>query len=597
MLSFSAKPWLFHTLAGALILIFGIQIYTESRLKSPTSDEPPHIASGLSYVETGVFVGNPQHPPLLKELSGLSLVLGGVRWPRDQVTEPFIRGEIPRGAEPEWKIGGHIIASGGPDRVLFWARLPFLLIACGLGFLIYWWGRQLFGGLAACCALFLFSLDPTILGHSFLVTMDVGLAAFSILFLFAVWNYIRRPGALRFVLCGLALGAVLCTKFSALFLIPVAAVLFLAAVVWPAESPEGGHRSVWDPFHAAKARKAEPRAAKRTSGARTSQPSRNASGANPWTLQRRLLLAAGALLGMCVVAVVVIQAVYFFPKDSLAYYHGLQLVNADRDPNGEAFLAGDFQPRFPSYFAVAYLLKEPIALIVLAAVGLVLLIGSKRISPVSKLFLTLPPLAMFAAHTLWADNLGVRYIMTVFPFAHLLGGLGLATLLTARKKWVPGVALALSGWAVLADAGVYPDHLSYFNEAACLLQDPSHIGIDGGARCGPAWLADSNVDWGQGLKQLKTWLDRNAKGRTVKLMDTFLFGFPPEAYGIAAVPMRDEELARRPPPGLYAISAHMIACLPPGSTLDNWLQTTPPTAIVGHAFYIYDIPGENGAPK
>ncbi len=607
MFSSGGRPWVIHTLAGALILVFGVQIFTESRLKSPTSDEPPHIASGLSYVETGVFRGNPQHPPLLKELSGLSLMLGGVRWPRDQVTESFIRGDIPRGAQPEWQIGDHIIAAGGPDRVLFWARLPFLLIACGLGLLIYWWGRQMLGGMAACCALFLFSLDPTILGHSFLVTMDVGLAAFSVLFLFATWSYFRRPGPLRLALCGLALGAVLCVKFSALFLIPVAAVLLLAAVVWPAKSPGGGKPSAWDPFHVPIAparaeprtgpRQAEQRAAKRANGAKTGQPQRNVSGANPWVFQRRLMLAACAFLALCVVAFVVIQAVYFFPKDFLAYYHGLQLVNADHDPDAEAFLAGDFQPRFPSYFAVAYLLKEPLAIIALAAIGLAALIGSKRISRVSKLFLIATPLAVFAGHTIWADDLGVRYIMTVFPFAHLLGGLGLATLLAARRKWVVGIALALGGWAVVADAGVYPDHLSYFNEAACLLQDPSHLGIDGGTRCGTAWLADSNVDWGQGLKQLKAWLDRNAKGRTVTLEDTFLFGFPPEAYGIAAVPMKEEELMRRPPPGLYAISAHIVACLPPGATLDNWPQTTSPAAIVGHAFYVYDISGENPAVK
>ena len=83
MFSLAGRPWLLHALAGALILVFGIQIYSESRIKSPACDEPPHIASGLSYVETGVFLANPQHPPLLKELSGLSMLLGGVRWPRD----------------------------------------------------------------------------------------------------------------------------------------------------------------------------------------------------------------------------------------------------------------------------------------------------------------------------------------------------------------------------------------------------------------------------------------------------------------------------------------------------------------------------------
>ena len=43
---------------------------------------PSLIPSGLSYVQTGIVRLNLQHPPLLQELAGLSLVLSGVRWPK-----------------------------------------------------------------------------------------------------------------------------------------------------------------------------------------------------------------------------------------------------------------------------------------------------------------------------------------------------------------------------------------------------------------------------------------------------------------------------------------------------------------------------------
>jgi hypothetical protein len=41
-------------------------------------DEPPHIASGLFYLATGVFRANLQHPPLLKEMSALLLQRNGL---------------------------------------------------------------------------------------------------------------------------------------------------------------------------------------------------------------------------------------------------------------------------------------------------------------------------------------------------------------------------------------------------------------------------------------------------------------------------------------------------------------------------------------
>jgi hypothetical protein len=72
------------------------------------------------------------------------------------------------------------------------------------------------------------------------------------------------------------------------------------------------------------------------------------------------------------------------------------------------------------------------------------------------------------------------------------------------------------------------------------MDDAKKIGADGGTRCGPAWLDDSNVDWGQSLKQLKTWLDQNEKGRTIRL--GYFGRLPPENYGIKFEMLNDEDL-------------------------------------------------------
>ena len=48
-----------------------------------------------------------------------------------------------------------------------------------------------------------------------------------------------------------------------------------------------------------------------------------------------------------------------------------------------------------------------------------------------------------------------------------------------------------------------------------------------------------------------------------------------------------------PAPGLYAVSAHMVARMSAmAATLpqaDPWLRRLTPVAVVGHAFYIYDV--------
>jgi hypothetical protein len=297
-------------------------------------------------------------------------------------------------------------------------------------------------------------------------------------------------------------------------------------------------------------------------------------------------------LAMCAVAAVVIEALYFFPSDPFLYVTGLKKVNADHMAGYQAYLHGDLAQRFYSYFAVVFLVKEPLATILLSAAGLVILLRSKSVPAMVKLFLLLTPAVFFLATTFLADDLGIRYLIPTLPFAFLLGGLALARLFEKTQVWGRYVAAALCLWLVVEAVGIYPDHLSYFNESACLLESPGMIGWDGGSRCGPLWLDDSNIDWGQGVKQLRAWLDVHAKGRPVRLA---YFGFyPPEDYGLEYQKVEpDTLLSDHPAPGLYALSANWMARLPafaaardPGA--GAWLDM-PPAAIVGHAFYIFDV--------
>jgi hypothetical protein len=161
----------------------------------------------------------------------------------------------------------------------------------------------------------------------------------------------------------------------------------------------------------------------------------------------------------------------------------------------------------------------------------------------------------------------------------------------SARFWNRAAGTVLCLWLLLSAGGIYRDHLSYFNEAACLFDNPARVGIDGGTACGPSWLDDSNIDWGQGLKQLKVWLDRNPTRKKIHL--TYFGMFPPEQYGISTESLRDDDLVSPREPGLYIVSSHIVASTPAIAKAlgggAEWLRTTPPIAIVGHAFYVYDI--------
>jgi hypothetical protein len=295
---------------------------------------------------------------------------------------------------------------------------------------------------------------------------------------------------------------------------------------------------------------------------------------------------------MCAVAVLVVEALYFFPHDPLQYLTGLRKVNADHPAGYQYYFHGDTSTRFYGYFVGAWLLKEPLATILLAGAGLFALVRSKSTPILTKLFLLLPPAVFLLAMTIFADNLGVRYLIPAMPFAYLLGGWGLAYWFRSGLAWARYAAAALCLWVAVAAAGIYPDHLSYFNEMACLLEKPGQIGWDGGSRCGPLWLDDSNVDWGQGLKQLRRWTERHADLPPVRL--SYPGTFPPEAYGLRYEKFLTHQLMPDPAPGWYAVSAHLVGRIPTvGEKFQQgggaWLRSKTPADIVGHAFYIYQV--------
>ncbi|HXU10663.1 MAG TPA: hypothetical protein VN898_01750, partial [Candidatus Binatia bacterium] len=299
-----------------------------------------------------------------------------------------------------------------------------------------------------------------------------------------------------------------------------------------------------------------------------------------------------AFAGLLVVAALVVWGSYLFRSPSL-FFTGLARVNADHDPDYWPYMAGTFQRQFWTYYLVTYLLKEPLPSILLGLAGIFVIARGRGVTAMDRAFLLLPPAALFFFYTFLSHNLGFRYLIPALPFLHLAGGVGARALWETGSMLKRGAAGVLVAWLAFNAWGIAPDHMTFFNEAACLTTSPSKIGRDAGTSCGPLWLDDSNVDWGQGLKQLASWLRANAPGRRIGLA---YFGTArPDVYGIEFDRLGSDDLMRGLPLGLYAVSSHLWARTRGqlqarfGDGPQNWIRRVEPKTVVGHAYYIYEV--------
>ena len=72
--------WFLPAIA-ALFVVFALELYLSVRLESQTFDEPAHMYAGYSYWLRSDFGINPEHPPLVKLVATLPLLLSRPKYP------------------------------------------------------------------------------------------------------------------------------------------------------------------------------------------------------------------------------------------------------------------------------------------------------------------------------------------------------------------------------------------------------------------------------------------------------------------------------------------------------------------------------------
>lgn len=554
-----------------LLLLMGANLLSVVWRKGLTADEFYHIPAGYYHLTAGDFRINTEHPPLVKMLAALPLLFVGVEAPKPRygaTAEPRVRTEETLALF--WRAN-----TGRFERVSFWARVPSVLITLALGWLIYVYARRLFGARAALFAVALYSFEPTLLAHGRVVQTDVPAAFSFLLFFYALHSYWRGPTVRRTLLLGASMGLALATKFSLVLVVPL---VLAAALLMFALAPGRGWR------------------------------------------RSRLAWQAGACL---LVALLVVNAVYYFqsppPLAGDLAYVARQTPAAAAELElwarvlskvvPEPFLLGLYQVAVHNrnghlasvlgrygyegwllYFPLAFALKTtlPFLLVGLAALAW----AARRVwrGREWRLLLLLAPAALYTAFAMSSRiNIGVRHLLPVFPFLFIAGGALLERLLGSGRWRRVLAAVVLLGWVVFEAARAYPHYIPYMNQLAWRR---------------PHWyyLTDSNVEWGDDVRELALYLRARGETRvTAALLDGLSFNEHSlpyartlDHYGIEQLNLINAD--ERPPETRYVavgasyLNGALLLAVPVPQRLKviDYRRRTP-EAVFGNSIYLYRV--------
>ncbi|MGA9069573.1 MAG: phospholipid carrier-dependent glycosyltransferase [Terracidiphilus sp.] len=467
---------------AALLMVLAVELFVPAREQSQTPDEANHLLGGVRSWKYGDFGTNPEHPPFAKLVAALP-ILGIPSPPAVPYTQYFKSENFSKGAE--------FLYTHDADGMLWRSRAAASVFTFALALLVLAAGVEIFGPGTGLVALLLFVFEPNLLAHGAMVTTDMAAACCFFAAVYAYYRWRKHPTVWRIMVCGIAAGLALGAKHSGLFLIPVLLVLAIIDL-FAASSENKASRTEW------------------CKDALQTVISLAIAGviayailwafygfryqARPGNLVMVPTLGeyAASTHSAFVDAVIPrLAAGHLLPE---AYLFGLVDIAgaAKRDP---MFLLGtDYATGRWFYFPVAFLIKSTLGFLILLLISPFLRDLWKDGKWRATIYLLFPALMYFGVSLASTMNIGIRHILPVYPFFVVIAA-AVAVALARKRKWGAYAAGALLLFHVASSALVFPNYLTYANEAW------------GGSTNTYRLLTDSNADWGQGLRATKSYLD------------------------------------------------------------------------------------------
>ena len=585
-------------LAAGLILLMGCLAFASIKDDTLTYDEKAHIGAGYSYVAKQDYRLNPEHPPLIKDIAALPLLLLNLKFPTQYWDDA-----APVPWWSQYNFGNQLLYEEGndPDQIMFFARIGPILLMLSLGIFLYFWAKKLMGKWPALLLLSFFVFCPNFMANGRLVTTDVGASFGAVIGAYFWLNFLKDPRWKNVIMAGLAFGIAMVLKFSLILLVPFFAVI---TIVYACLKKQG-IKSV---------------------------------------IQYCLLSVAAALIGLVFVVGPIYQLnISNYPYEKQLsdtkitlndmpklpavlknidifmaeqpvlrpwahYLLGLEMATNRTGTGNSTFFMGEMSANARiNYFPTLYLLKMPIAFHILTLIVLGWLIFLTIKNNIFKntcsrlkswtlenfdIFAMIIFLGIYWATSLAGNlNIGLRHILPTFAFTYMLVVYGLAEMVKTiqnekYKKTAIAITAVLLGWFAFSSLSVFPHYLAYYNELA------------GGPENGYKIAVDSNLDWGQDLKRLAIWMDENKIDKVQ--LDYFGGGDPDyyigkDRYAVWKPSWKIEDFPR----GNYlAVSVNQMQGQRAKALPDykdptdeyQWLdQYEPPVAKIGYSIFVYYI--------
>jgi 4-amino-4-deoxy-L-arabinose transferase-like glycosyltransferase len=595
-------------LLAALITLPVLRIASTYRVFSQTADEPFHIAAGFQWLTTSRYDLDAEHPPLARAAFAL---------------DARLHGATPNGGDAV-SIGNDLLARDDRyRRNLFGSRsgnLPFFLLGLAI---VGLWTRRLFGDSAALLSLALFGALPPILGHAALATTDMAAAATTVtaLFLFARWQ--DEPSWRNALLVAVACGIGLLSKFSFLVFFPAGVVALVIAHIRLSRAPLriaqvaagaaiafvmvwAGYKFSTGSLNDARLQMFNPRLPPHAAADYATKPGydwvrldlleryyrysedaarRAGHGVDfvDWAKAAGYTSPLAGRHGNTMTGAPPLPPATFRDRllepiragwQSMAVHHrvpapaflaGLELVERHSSAGHAGFLLGSYRDHgWWYYFPVILFFKTPLAFLILAIIGMVVMVRSKNPETIG---VALAPIAMLLPTLTTGINIGVRHVLPLYPLLTICAAAAIVSLWRRSRIAV----VILLAWYFIATAIAHPDYMSYFNEAAG--NHPERI------------AADSNLDWGQDLLRLAT----TVRDEHIDHLYLAYFG---TADWHRLVPAAEELPQFKPVHGWVAVSENEMTFGWPTNKRDAfaWLRAYTPVRRVGRSIRLYRIP-------
>ncbi len=441
---------------------------------------------------------------------------------------------------------------------LFLSRIPTVAASLLLAFFVFSWAQKLYGITASLVSLIFYAFCPNFLAHSQFVTNDVYCACLIFISVYFFTQYIRHSSLKKLTVTSVLTGIALLTKQTALLLLPAYGLILLYAHFLSRKGSESCetrpqarrwllHMALFVLILGAVI----------NAGYLFNGTFRSVgSYLDQYRLQRSLQIENKPFAALETLANRLSALPVPLPKAYVeASYFGIY-YNATGRGHGLLYLLGRLsQKGWWYYFPVVLLLKSPLGLFIVLAIAALLFIKARSSLSPDEAAMLITVAAIFVYFTFFCTaQLGVRYLLPIFPFLYVLAARAFALASGYTHKIFKIAAIAAISWFVISSLSYYPHHLSYFNE---LIGDRKNM---------YKFLADSNVDWGQNQFYLAEYIKRHKdKNIRVNPLD--------------------------PSPGTVIVNINRLVGVNVDPGMYKWLRENfEPAGHIAYSWLIYNVP-------